>query len=61
MAFAAYLLENAVSVGPGWGICPLFYAPLWGFWMNHPAPPLGIFSFSKKLKKDKCPGGRGVG
>ena len=36
------------SAAPGWGICPLFYALPWGFWMNRPAPPWGICSFSKR-------------
>ena len=30
-----------------------FYAPLWGFWMNRPAPPWGTGSFSKKKKQEE--------
>ena len=61
MAFAAYLLENAMLV------LATFYAPLWGFQMNRPAPPWGTGSFSKKKKqeeeekKEKCPGEGGMG
>ena len=62
MAFAAYLLENAMLVlARGGAFAHVFYAPPWGFRMNRPAPPLGIFSFSKKMKKDKCRGEGGVG
>ena len=53
-----------VSVGPRWGICPLFHAPPWEFWVNRPALPWGIGSFSKKKKnekKEKCPGEGGMG
>ena len=62
MAFAAYLLENAMLVlARGGASAHFFYAPPWGFWMNRPAPPLGICSFSKKNKKRQMPRGRGVG
>ena len=63
MAFAAYLLENAMLVLARGGASAHFsYASPWGFWMNRPAPPLGICSFSKKkIKKDKCRGEEGLG
>ena len=51
MAFTAFFtVKYNVSVGPGWGIRQLFYAPPWGFWMNRPAPLCGICSFSDKKK-----------
>ena len=58
MAFAAYLLENAMLVLALGRV----FAHLWGFWMNRPAPPWGTGSLSKKKqkkkKKRKMPGGR---
>ena len=56
MAFAAYLLENAMLVLALGRV----FAHLWGFWMNRPAPPWGTGSLSKK-KKEKCPGEGGMG
>ena len=49
MAFAAYLLENAMLVLALGRV----FAHLWGFWMNRPAPPWGTGSLSKKKKKKK--------
>ena len=61
MAFAAYVLENAIYFfSPGGAyICTLFKARLRGFCINSPASPCSVCSFSKEKWQmpDKCAGG----
>ena len=64
MAFAAYVLENAIFFfSPGGAyICTLFKARLRGFCINSPASPCSVCSFSKEKWQmpDKCAGGMGT-
>ena len=50
MAFAAYVLENAIYFfSPGGAyICTLFKARLRGFCINSPASPCSVCNFSKE-------------
>ena len=65
MAFAAYVLENAILLfSPGVAFARFFKAPPWGFCMNRPASSGGGAKISAALpkKNDKCPiDARGMG
>ena len=68
MAFAAYVLENAILLfSLGVAVARFFKAPPWGFCMNRPASRRGEgggakISAALPKKNDKCPiDARGMG